>query len=187
MSAAASTTQGVAIGAIEATISPVLRAHGVELVELTFQTDRTGWILRVTVEPPAPEGTVPPAVTLAALAQISRDISAALDVADPIEQHYQLEVSSPGLDRPLRDAREFRRFVGKVAKVHLARPASDGQAVLRGRLVGATDDAVTLEVDGTPITAKLADVSRARLVYELEAQPKRPRATPLSQSKKAKR
>jgi ribosome maturation factor RimP len=172
-------THGWDEAAVHAAVTPVLRSHGVELVEMTFKTEQGGWVLRVTVEPPwDPEQADPSSdpkaagLTLEVLADVSRDLSAALDVVDAIGPRYNLEVSSPGLDRPLKSPRDFRRFVGRAVKVHLTRPSPDGQRVLRGRLVEATDDAVTVEVDGKPISASLADVGRAHLVYELSSQPK---------------
>ena len=179
MQATGGKTHGWDEAAVRAAVSPVLRAHAVELVELSFKTEQGGWVLRVTVEPPwdpasppPPPDAVDPSVGLDELADISRDISAALDVADAIAPRYHLEVSSPGLDRPLRDARDFRRFMGRAAKVHLVKPADDGQRVLRGRIAAATDDTVTVEVDGKPLLASLADIARAHLVFELASNPK---------------
>lgn len=180
----AHSTQAADMTAISAVMEPVLRAHDVVAVEVTFRTEPGGWVLRVTVEPTAaalasstetPSGNVQ--ADLAALAEISRDLSLALDVADVVPHRYNLEVSSPGLDRPLYSAGDFARFAGKIAKVHLIRPASDGQRVLRGRIVSA-DTAraeVTLDADGKLFTLTLSDVSRANLVFELTPQPKRGR------------
>lgn len=161
---------------LEGTIMPILCAHRVQTAEVSFQMERSGWVLRVTVESLEDGTEVGGAIHLQMLAEISRDLSAALDVADFIPQHYHLEVSSPGLDRPLRSARDFRLAAGKIAKVHLAQPAPDGQAVLRGRILDVSADAVRIEVDGKERDIRLGDIGRAHLIFELSAQPKGKRA-----------
>ncbi len=169
----------VDIEQIRSYIAPVLAAHGVELVDILWTSDRSGWILRLTIErvdaPFVPDGVH--GVTLEDCVEVSRDSSAALDAADVIAPRYHLEVSSPGLDRPLRTAKEFARFVGQTVKVKLSKPASDGQRVLRGKLAAANDGKVAVEVDGKRLEAPLDHVVEAHLVFELEAQPKKgPRA-----------
>jgi len=159
--------KGIHRAPLEAAIAPVLRAHGVETAEVSYQMEPGGWVLRVTVESLSDS-----TVHLGLLSEISRDLSAALDVADVIPQHYNLEVSSPGLDRPLRSERDYERAKGKVAKVRLVAPAPDGQKVLRGRILEADGESVCLEVDGKPVTTRLENVERANLVFELAAQPK---------------
>jgi ribosome maturation factor RimP len=165
--------KGIHRAPLEAAITPVLRAHGVETAEVTYQMEPGGWVLRVTVESLSDSP-----VHLGLLSEISRDLSAALDVADLIPHHYNLEVSSPGLDRPLRTARDYQRGVGQLAKVRLLAPAPDGQKVLRGHVLEAGDESVSLEVDGKPVVIRLDNVERANLIFELAAQPKgaRPKA-----------
>lgn len=162
--------------AVEAVVLPILRAHAVDLVELVFKTERGGWVLRVTVEKP---GSIEPGfgLTLDLLAEISRDLSSALDVSELIAQKYNLEVSSPGLDRPLFTLADYRRFAGKLAKVYLLEPAPDGQRVLRGILLPDDEDRITVEVDGRPVTVSFADISRGHLVFEMGGSAKRPRAS----------
>jgi ribosome maturation factor RimP len=112
-------------------------------------------------------------VTLEDCAEVSRGASAVLDVEDLIPQHYHLEVSSPGIDRPLRSAAEIARFAGRTAKVKLSRPAPDGQRVLRGLLDAAPEGKVAVIVDGKRIEVPYPDVAEANLVFELVAQPKK--------------
>lgn len=155
-------------------IAPALVAHGVELVDVEWFTDRAGWTLRVTIERPGALD-MSGGVTLEDCAEVSRDVSAVLDVADLIKPAYNLEVSSPGLDRRLKTPAEFARFVGRTAKVKLARPAPDGQKLLRGELLAvaeAQEGRIAVLVDGKRIEAPLADVVEARLVFELTPQPK---------------
>lgn len=166
---------GVDLGRARALLAPVLSAHGVILFDLEWLTDRLGWVLRLTIER---EGSTEEGggVTLADCAEVSRDASAVLDVEDLIPHHYHLEVSSPGVDRPLRSAADFARFAGKTAKVKLSRPAPDGQRVLRGTVAsceGGPDPKVAMIVDGKRIEVPFADVAEANLVFELSAQPKK--------------
>lgn len=150
-------------------VSPVLLAHGVDLVELTFQTEGRGWVLRVAIEVP---GATDPGygVTVDLCADVSRDLSAALDVADLISQHYTLEVASPGMDRVLRNAGDYARFAGKLARVHLVAPQADGQVVLRGTIDAVDGDAVRMTVDGKEQTFRVGDVKEARLAIDFGAQ-----------------
>ncbi len=158
---------GVDLAKVHGAIAPVLAAHGVTLVELSWQTDRGGWTLRLTIER---TGTTEASggVTLEDCVEVSRDVSAVLDVEDLIAQHYNLEVSSPGLDRKLRGPEDFVRFRGQLAKVKLSKPAPDGQRVLRGTLAEIADGRVAVLADGKLIDVPFEDVEEARLVFELQ-------------------
>ena len=94
---------------------------------------------------------------------LSRAISAALDVDDPIDAAYTLEVSSPGLDRPLVRLTDFERFQGFEARVELNRPV-DGRRKYVGRLLGVEDGTIRLRADGADVAVSHADVRRAKLV-----------------------
>lgn len=176
---------GVDLGRVREALAPVFSAHGVQLVDLEWLTERVGWTLRITIER---EGSGIPTpgfgVSLDDCAEVSRDASVVLDAHEElIPQHYNLEVSSPGLDRPLRTPADFARFVGQTVKVKLEKPAPDGQKLLRGKLAEAQADTVAVLVDGKRIEAPFADVAEANLVYELAQQPKK---KPAAQSKKIK-
>jgi ribosome maturation factor RimP len=188
--------QGIRRAPLEAAIAPVLSSHGVDTAEVSYQMEPNGWVLRVTVETlessangadPSVEAEPVPvsqgSIDLGLLSEISRDLSSALDVADVIPHRYHLEVSSPGLERPLRTARDFRRAVGQLAKVRLVSPAPDGQRVLRGHITSASDDSVSMDVDGNMVVTALANVERAHLIFELPAHPKRSHAKPGKQKR----
>lgn len=96
---------------------------------------------------------------------VSHQLSGALDVADPIAGHYDLEVSSPGLDRPLLELGHFRRFAGARARIRLAEKL-DGRRRFDGRIVGVDGETVLLDVDGTRIALPFAHIESARLVPE---------------------
>lgn len=163
---------GVDLDRVRAALGPVLSAHDVVLADLEFVTDRQGWTLRLTIERPGPD-EISGNVTLDDCAEVSRDASLVLDVEDLIAQHYNLEVSSPGLDRRLRTLADFVRFTGKTARVKLRAPAPDGQRLLRGALERAPDGVVAVIVDGKRIETPFENVEQANLVFELEPQPKK--------------
>lgn len=161
---------------IRAAVGPVLATHRVSLVDLEWVTEHGAWTLRFTIESneAAAAMSSDPAggVSLDDCADVSRDISAVLDDVDVVKHAYSLEVSSPGLERKLHSTADFRRFRGKSARVKLAKPAPDGQRLLRGELLEAPEDKVAVLVDGKRIEAPLDDVVEARLVYELAPSPK---------------
>ncbi len=147
-------------------VLPVLRAHAVDAVELVWRTDRGGWVLELTVE--RPDSRVPgEGVTIDLCSEISRDLSAALDVADAIPHRYRLEVGSPGLERALYTARDYARFAGQFARLKLKAPI-EGQHVLRGTLHGLDEQgAVLLESErGELVPLSLDGIESARLVFQ---------------------
>jgi len=105
--------------------------------------------------------------------QISRELSAVLDVEDPIPQAYALEVSSPGIDRPLRTAKHFAHFAGAEAKVMMAvglpTPSGSERKNFKGIIKGVERDAVQLEVDGQIFALPIADIDAAKLVPDWDA------------------
>ncbi len=162
-------------------VEPAVNAAGLDLVELRFLLEQGGWVLRVAVDRPLHDGLdltqVPEdRVDLAMCEQMSRELSAVLDVEDPIPQAYSLEVSSPGIDRPLRTETHFRHFVGSEAKIQLATPIMTDSAGgpnerrnFRGELAGFSDGKVRIVVDGTPYDLPLEDIEHAKLVPDWDA------------------
>jgi ribosome maturation factor RimP len=150
-----------------AAIEPVLRAHHVEGVELVWKTDSRGWVLHITVELPnrARPGE---GVTLDLCSDISRDLSAALDVAEAIGVHYRLEIGSPGLDRALYLASDYQRFRGQLAKLKLKQPI-DGQFVVQGVLFGVDEGRIVLDTDQGQLSIEFANVDSGRLVLDMKA------------------
>jgi ribosome maturation factor RimP len=152
-----------------AVIEPVVRAHGAELVDLELKNEN-GWVLRVYVEKLGASAermsTKQAAVDLELCSQIARDLSPALDVADPIPNRYHLEVGSPGIERPLKREGDFVRFAGEKAKLKLSKGVG-GQKVLVGTLGEVSKDKVLTLVDGgRTYEIPLDDVVAARLVFE---------------------
>jgi ribosome maturation factor RimP len=124
-------------------IQPPIEGAGYELVDVQWKHEPGGWVLRVFVD------KEPGGIGLSDCERVSRELSAVLDVNDIITCAYSLEVSSPGLERPLVTAAHFRRFLGKKARVRLHQGV-DGRRNYAGTIVSVDGDAnqVTLEVDG---------------------------------------
>ena len=99
---------------------------------------------------------------------VSREVAALLDVEDPIPGHYNLEVSSPGLDRPLFTIEQFARFAGQEANVTVYAPV-DGRRKFRGIILAASGDTVTIEQDGEEVTLESGNIVKARLVPDYDA------------------
>ncbi len=158
-------------------VEPVCQAAGYELVELRFVLEQGGWTLRVAIDRPLDEHVDPDEiptdrVDLIDCENLSCELSAVLDVEDPIPQAFHLEVSSPGIDRPLRTAAHFRYFVGSEAKIQLAAPlhlAAGDRRNFRGILQGFEDDHVLIECDGTSFRLPIDDIDHARLVPDWDA------------------
>ncbi len=138
-------------------IEPSLEAMGYRVVRIAFTGGR-----RATLQIMAERRDDAP-MTVEDCADISRQISAVLDVEDPIATQYTLEVSSPGIDRPLVSREDFVRFAGFEAKVELNRPV-DGQKRFRGRLLGFAEDDVRLALEDREVALPFADIARAKLM-----------------------
>lgn len=144
-----------------ALVEPIVRSEGLVLVELQWRSENIGQVLRLFVD--RPEG----GVTLDECSLISRQVSDLLDVEDPIGGAYRLEVSSPGLDRRLKSAREYAIFAGRLAKLVINDDGENsGRLVVRGRLMGLQGDDVLLEIDGRPKAVPLGQVVKANLIVE---------------------
>lgn len=141
---------------IAALIEPSIEAMGFELVRVQISGQKRKQ-LQIMAE--RPDGTM----TVEDCAEISRTVSALMDVEDPIPDEYTLEVSSPGIDRPLTRLKDFERFAGLEAKVELRLPI-DGQRRFRGRLLGTERDDIRLETEKGELSLPWADVQRAKLV-----------------------
>lgn len=150
----------------------VAHSHGLELFDLHFRRESAGWVLRVILDrpfdPSAPDRPDEP-VSVDDCRRVSEDLSALLDVEDAltsgVTQAYTLEVSSPGLDRPLRGEQDYRRFRGRLAKIVTREPV-EGQSHFAGRLSGVDDGVVVLTEGRRTHRVPLDRISRARLEVE---------------------
>lgn len=128
---------GIPAERLLAVVEPVLVAHELEGVELVWKTDNRGWVLYLTVERPGTNQTGA-GVTLDDCSELSRDLSAALDVDDVLPGAYRLEVGTPGIERRLYTTAEFIRFTGQPIKIKLQRPI-ESDYTLRGKLRGVNE------------------------------------------------
>jgi ribosome maturation factor RimP len=144
----------------------VAASYGLDIFDVQFRREAAGMVLRVQIDRPGPASTAEESVSVEDCAAISRDLSAVLDVEDIVPTAYTLEVSSPGLDRPLRSADDFRRFVGRRAKL-VMREAVDGQRFFKGRLGGVEDGRVVIDTeDRRRHLVPIGIITRANLEVE---------------------
>lgn len=140
-------------------VKQTVEGIGYELVGVELLArPKAGHLLRVYIDA---EG----GIGLADCERVSHQLGGVLDVEDPIAGEYALEVSSPGLDRPLFDAGQFARFVGSVARVRMA-SAVDGRSNWKGTIAAVEGDEVVLRVDGEDVRLPVARMTSARLVPE---------------------
>jgi ribosome maturation factor RimP len=146
-------------GRVEELVRPVVEASGLELWEVSFGKERSRAVLRVVVDR---EG----GVDLDTISEVSERLSRRLDFEGFSEdREYSLEVSSPGVERPLREPQHFRRCVGERVKVKTAVPMG-GRRVVEGALVSADAEAIVVASDGGELRVPYADVASARTVFE---------------------
>ncbi len=137
-------------------IEPTIEQLGYELSDLELKLSGRDGIVRVFID--KPEG-----VDLADCEIVSRQLSALLDVEDPLPGHYTLEVSSPGLDRKLTKPEHFQRFTGETIRVKLRFPVA-GRRNFRGALRSANEEKIEVEVDGESHSLRIATIESARLI-----------------------
>ncbi len=137
-------------------LEPTVVRLGYELSDLELRLGGKGGLVRVFID--KPEG-----IGLEDCERVSEAVSALLDVEDPVPGHYDLEVSSPGLDRKLTKVEHFQRFTGDIVKVKTRFPI-EGRRRFRGKLVSVDEDRILVEVDGESHTLELATIDTARLV-----------------------
>lgn len=151
---------------IAALLAPTVEALGLELLGVEYLPAPGGALLRLYIDAPADAVDAqgePRSVGIEDCESVSREVSAQLDVADPISGHYTLEVSSPGVDRPLFTAAQFTRFAGEEAKATLKLP-QDGRRRLQGRIVRTEGETVVFDVDGGEFAVAVDNIEKAKLV-----------------------
>ncbi len=161
------------LGQVRAIAERVARSAGLAIFDVQFRREAGGWVLRVVIDRPwdGSEGGAPDrpeeAIGVDDCQRFSADMSAVLDVEEVIDRNYTLEVSSPGLDRPLRGVDDYRRFRGRIVKLVTGEPV-DNQTFFEGRLEGVDGECVLVSVGkkGRVCRVPLALVTRARLEVE---------------------
>jgi len=151
---------------VRAVAGRVAAGRGLEIFDVQFRREAPGMVLRVQIDRPGPAATAEESVSVEDCAHMSRELSAILDVEDVVPTAYTLEVSSPGLDRPLRRADDYRRFAGRMAKI-VMRQRVDGQGFFRGKLGGLDGTDVLIEADDRKThRVPLEVITRANLEVE---------------------
>ncbi|HWR39702.1 MAG TPA: ribosome maturation factor RimP [Patescibacteria group bacterium] len=142
---------------VEKLVTELLSESALELVDVEYVRERD-WILRVFLDK---EG----GIEIEDCQWVSERLEARLDELDPIKESYYLEVSSPGLDRPLKKDRDFVRYTGEMVEVHLFAPL-DGHKLLTGSLLGLENDSVCLEIDSQKLAIPREKISQVRRYFE---------------------
>ncbi len=146
---------------VRALAARVAAGYGLDIFDVQYRREGPGLVLRIQLDRPGPAATADESVSIDDCARVSRDLSALLDVEDVVPSAYTLEVSSPGLDRPLRHADDYRRFAGRRAKI-VMRDRIDGKGFFKGELKGVDGGNVVID-DGTVHRVPLASITRANL------------------------
>jgi len=133
----------------------VVERYGLEVFDLTFRRESKGWVLRLTIDNPVGY------VSIKDCELVSRDLERWLDAEDLIEHSYTLEVSSPGLDRPLRNVKDFARFTGKLAKIVM----EDGTTIV-GRILSVEGESIKVEDGKKEKIIQFNNIRRANLKPE---------------------
>jgi ribosome maturation factor RimP len=145
-------------------IAPAIEALGLECLGVEFGQHSHSSLLRIYIDAPERHVTVDDCET------VSREISALMDVNDPISGHYTLEVSSPGFDRPLFAPAHFARFAGEKAKVTVILPIA-GRKRFQGPILRVEGDTVVLDQDGAEVAIEHGNIEKARLVPDFGPEP----------------
>ena len=136
-------------------VEPILQSQGFELVDLEYQRESRGWVLRIYLDR---EG----GITLDDCTGVSHEVGAVLEVKDVIPNAYVLEVSSPGLTRPLKKPEDYNRFRNQLVKIKLFQPL-DGRRNFKGILLGLEGETVRVEADGQVFEIPLQSIAKANL------------------------
>ena len=146
------------IDRVRAVANSILISEGMELVEVEYRREPVGWVLRLTIDK---EG----GVTLDDCTRISQEMGLSLDIEDLIFNPYHLEISSPGLDRPLKNERDFIRFSERHIRVKTIDPIGK-QKSFKGKLRKCLEGRIEMETDGGIVEIPLSNIARANLEVE---------------------
>jgi len=146
------------IGLVTGIAEEIAVNEGIDVVDVIYRREPTGWVLRVLIDK---EG----GITVDDCSTLSRELGDMLDVKDISTHAYKLEVSSPGLNRPLRKEHDFKRFLGETVKITTSSDI-DGRKNFKGKLLEYRDGLIVLDVDGTTFTIAHTLVKKANLEYD---------------------
>jgi ribosome maturation factor RimP len=147
------------VNSVRTLVAPVVESEGMELVDIEFKKEGKTWYLRIFIDKPG-------GVTLLDCEKVSREVEVLLDIEDIIDRSYTLEVSSPGLDRPLKTKEDYLRFQGKLVKIKTF-SSIHGQKVFSGYLQGIQGDKVRIRTKSNQeIEIPYENISKSRLEVE---------------------
>ncbi len=141
-------------------LEPIVVDLGYELIEIEYHPNPNYGVLRLYIDKDS-------GIEVDDCSAVSRQVSAILDVEDPVPGKFNLEVSSPGMDRPLRRLQDFQRFIGEVVKVKTGMPF-DGQRNFKGQLNGVEDDLIIIECENKEVRLPVTAIDKARLVPDFD-------------------
>lgn len=148
-------TEREVVDRVRAIVDPIVLNEGMELVEIEYRREPSGWVLRLILDK---EG----GVTLDDCTRVSQEAGRSLDVEDVIQTPYSLEVSSPGLTRLLKTEKDFVKYRGRLIKLRTVDPVQDRRQ-FKGRLLGVSEKGVEVEVEGRTFHIPLSNVAKANL------------------------
>ena len=148
---------GELIERVSGLVEPVVAARGMEILDIEYRRESLGWVLRIYID--GERG-----VTVDDCAGISRAVGEMLDAADLVEPAYNLEVSSPGLDRPLRKVEHFKMHIGDTIEVRTTSPV-EKRRNFKGVLLEASPEGLRVRCDAVEYSIGLAQIERAKLLY----------------------
>ncbi|HDR14958.1 MAG TPA: ribosome maturation factor RimP [Desulfobacteraceae bacterium] len=148
------------IGQVTVLVEPVIEELGFELVDVDFLTDRGRRVLRLYVDRECG------GITLDECVEVSREVDGLIELEDVVPDPYVLEVSSPGLDRPLRKEKHFAAAVGRKVKVKMKKPV-ENRRNFTGMLESFNANLITLQIENHNVTLPVAEIEKARIVYEV--------------------
>jgi len=155
-SADALTDSSEVVALVRELAEPICNVEGAELIHIEYQRETGGRILRLYIDKPG-------GITLGDCSEISSQLGDILDLKLETEDAYTLEVSSPGIDRPVSRLSDFEKFKGELARIKIARPIN-GQKNFKGILSGVTDSNILLKTEKKSVTIPFQDIIKARLV-----------------------
>ena len=144
---------------VKGLIANYLDKDGLELIDIMYRREQGGMMLRLLVDTPA-------GVTIAECEALNKYLSETLDIENVIDERYTIEVSSPGLDRPLKTERDFARVVGQALEVNAYGPI-DGKKYQEGTLIGVNKEEIVLEKEGISVVIPREKIALARLKIEV--------------------
>jgi ribosome maturation factor RimP len=147
------------IETIERLLTPILEEDDLELIDTEFRPSGKRWLLRVYIEK---EG----GITISDCERVNRELGRTLDVEDVLDHPYTLEVSSPGLTRPLRTRKDFERYTGKQCKIVTSKPI-EGRNDFAGEIIGTSEESVEIKGKTGVFTIPICDIKKAHLDFGL--------------------